>query len=266
MPLEIIAFTPSFVGEGGGDIEVILRYEEVGLAQGQRAFCSQMDGSYLLTGIFNDFRSSELDTRIGNTGSAGVTQYNVADGQIAGDTIAGTDADDTLMGTLFEDVIDGGAVNHIIDALGGDDVVRGGDGNDEIRTYGEYIQRWGDYGNNLLDGGAGDDTATGGEGRGRFFTSGHHGDTLYITDYNRDEGVFLVVDGDLFSARNSRSAMKLPSPIQAPTPPTCASASWRKTISARSLPSATRPIWAKSCCACPRMHSQSRRSFSISVI
>ena len=123
-----------------------------------------MDGSDILTAIFNDFRSSELDTRIGNTGIAGVYQYNITDGQIAGDTITGTDADDTLMGTLFGDVIDGGAGNDIIDALGGDDVVRGGDGNDEIRTYGDYIQRWGDYGNNLLDGGAGDDTIRTGDG------------------------------------------------------------------------------------------------------
>lgn len=190
MPLEIIAFRPSFVGEGGGDIEVILRYEEVGLAQGQRAFCSQMDGSYLLTGIFNDFRSSELDTRIGNTGSAGVTQYNVADGQIAGDTIAGTDADDTLMGTLFEDVIDGGAVNDIIDALGGDDVGRGGDGNDEIRTYGEYIQRWGDYGNNPLDGGAGDDTIRTGDGNDTII--GGDGNDMI----NAGFGANLIMAGD----------------------------------------------------------------------
>ena len=110
----------------------------------------------------------------------------------------GGDGNDTILGTNDADLIGGQMGDDSVLAGGGDDRIFGGEG-DDILTAGQ--------GNDVIDGGTGDDfifgalgndTATGGEGRNRFFNSGNHGDTMHITDYNRDEGDFLVVDGDLF--------------------------------------------------------------------
>ena len=338
---EKYSFQAEYVDEGNGNAEVILRYLETHSGGGARVFPfdSGVIGGYGLQEFMRPVGT--LDTRIGNTGVAGVYQFNLVDGQVVGDTIIGTDADDTLEGTVFSDVIDGGAGNDTINARTGNDVVRGGEGNDfiestgygddnlidggtgndTIRTgerndtimggegddlinagFGYNVISGGDgndiirfgyrggstvdagtgddwidgsflndqqpgwyvnmpiatneinggdgndtilgtnntdiiggqlgndsvlagggddrifggdgndiltagQGNDVIDGGAGDDfifgalgndTATGGEGADRFFNSGQRGDVLHIMDYNRDEGDFLVVDGDLF--------------------------------------------------------------------
>ncbi len=339
-PEPTYSFQVEFVDEGNGNYELILRYADLPLSQlnnNIRLFGEDVVGAPDLNQLYGP--TSELDTVIGNTGVAGVFQYNLVRGQLVGDTITGTDGDDVLEGTEFSDVIDGGAGNDTIDALSGSDDVRGAegddviqslapygnnqidggagddtirtgdsndtiiggdgddlinagfganvimagngndiirfgyegrttvtggggddsidgsflnesepwllmetghhelnggdgndtilgtndadliggqDGNDSVLAGGGYDTIFGGEGNDILtggqhddviDGGAGDDfifgalgndTATGGEGRDRFFNSGQRGDVLHITDYNRDEGDFLVLDGDLF--------------------------------------------------------------------
>ncbi|MCX7566667.1 calcium-binding protein [Sulfitobacter sp. F26169L] len=108
------------------------------------------------------------------------------------------EGNDTILGTNYADVISGQAGNDSVLAGAGRDYIFGG-GGDDILTggFGSDTIDGGD-GDDFIFGGVGRDIATGGAGQDRFFVSGEYNDEMHITDYNYDEGDFLVINGDLF--------------------------------------------------------------------
>jgi serralysin len=144
---------------GGGDFDIVLRYERIGLTQGSaeddlgaRVLISspRLIENYLAPSLPSGSGLGTLDTIVGNTGVTGLWVLEMRGGTlpaaqvVTGEVRLGTEAADSLEGAERDDFLSGGA---------GNDVLRGGDGRDTLE---------GDGGSDTLDGGMGDDFLFGG--------------------------------------------------------------------------------------------------------
>ena len=181
-------FQAEIIDKGDGNSEFILRYADT---NGSRYYNVNVNSRYG-SDSFRDIldinpdttQISDLDTRVGNTGIAGVEQFLLRDGEPFGFELTGTDEADLLIGSPFADVIDGLDGNDTIEGRGGPDVLTGGEGDDLITAFKEAGGRY--YGNDQtgasIDGGAGNDTLRAGNlsdtiigGEGDDLINGGHG-------------------------------------------------------------------------------------------
>jgi Ca2+-binding RTX toxin-like protein len=208
------AFQIQLVDRGGGDFDIIFRYEAVNWTTGSASGGSGgLGGSVARAGYSagsgntNYFELGQsgnqdamlaLDSTMGNSGRVGVYTFSVRNGNVL---------------AIGNDVVDGGVGNDIINGGGGSDSLVGGDGDDRFITAegdsGDDIIDGGagadtfleDTGNDVLIGGAGDDTflvdytggaavtASGGEGRDSYLLGGALPDYTYVvTDFQAGEG------------------------------------------------------------------------------
>lgn len=139
------AFQLQIIGKGGGNFDMVFRYEAINWTTGDassgsgglggivaRAGYSTGDGSawYELpqSGIQNGMLN--LENMLGNTGVAGYYKFSVRSGTAAGETINGTSGDDLLAGAGGNDIIKGYAGNDSLIGNAGADRLLGGMGND----------------------------------------------------------------------------------------------------------------------------------------
>lgn len=144
---------------GGGDFDIVLRYEAIGWTSGsstadtgaQALLASQrlLEPVWLRPGVLPADLAT-LDTALGNTGIAGLWLYQIRGGTVAGVSPA---RGVVLMGTLASDVLQGGVSSDILHGLAGTDVLRGDAGADTLL---------GGDGSDTLNGGDGDDVLFGG--------------------------------------------------------------------------------------------------------
>lgn len=147
------------VDRGGGDFDIVFRYQEVGWKQGTapgdigaKAGVVVGDTPYWLLQDSPEVDVFGLPDVIGNTGTAGFWVFKVRDGVVVDGDDTPTDPPlipgVTLHGGPGADRLIGGAGDDTIWGRGGDDRIEGGDGNDTIHA--------GD-GTDTILGGAGDD-------------------------------------------------------------------------------------------------------------
>ena len=139
------AFQLQIIGKGGGNFDMVFRYEAINWTTGDasggsnglggtvaRAGYSTGDGSawYELpqSGIQNNMLN--LETTLGNTGVAGYYKFSVRSGTAASETINGTSGDDLLAGAGGNDILNGYAGNDSLIGNAGSDRLVGGTGND----------------------------------------------------------------------------------------------------------------------------------------
>lgn len=144
---------------GGGDFDIVLRYEAIGWTSGassadtgaQALLASQrvLEPVWLRPGATPADMAS-LDTALGNTGIAGLWLYQMRGGTLAGVTPA---RGVVLTGTPASDLLQGGASSDFLHGLAGTDVLRGDAGADTLQ---------GGDGSDTLNGGDGDDVLLGG--------------------------------------------------------------------------------------------------------
>lgn len=144
---------------GGGDFDIVLRYEAIGWTSGssiadtgaQALLASQrlLAPVWLRPGVLPADLAT-LDTALGNTGIAGLWLYQVRGGTVAGVSPA---RGVVLMGTPASDTLQGGSSSDILTGLTGADVLRGDAGADTLQ---------GGDGPDTLNGGEGDDVLFGG--------------------------------------------------------------------------------------------------------
>lgn len=149
------AFQLQLAGTGGGNFDIIFRYEALNWTTGgasggfdglggrvARAGYSSGDGAswYELPQSGNQDGMLNLENTAGNTGAAGHYRFSVRTGTAASDTITGSAADDLLTGAGGNDVLIG---------LQGTDTLIGNAGADTMS---------GGAGADAMSGGAGDDT------------------------------------------------------------------------------------------------------------
>ena len=159
------SFQVEMIDRQDGNSEIILRYDDV---EGDFNYQVRLYSAYnygQFQGIIDidsgETPFSDLDTRIGNTGVAGVEQVLLKDGAPFGFQLLGTDDADVLRGGPLADVIDGAGGNDTIEGRGGEDILTGGEGDDEISSLGsnsDYYWYDTDVPGASVDGGAGDDT------------------------------------------------------------------------------------------------------------
>jgi Ca2+-binding RTX toxin-like protein len=142
------AFQLQLIDEGNGDFDIIFRYEAVNWTTGDasggsgglggtpaRAGYSAGDGVnyFELPESGNQSQMLGLPDTTGNTGTAGVFEFQVRNGQVVGaddDTLDGGLGSDTLYGGDGNDVLRGGANSDALYGGNGDDLLAGGDGQD----------------------------------------------------------------------------------------------------------------------------------------
>lgn len=139
------AFQLQLVGTGGGNFDVIFRYESVNWTTGgasggtgglggtvARAGYSTGDGSswYELPQSGDQSGMLGLESTPGNTGQAGYYRFSVRSGTNAGETMNGTSSDDLLSGLGGNDLLNGYAGNDVLIGNAGADTMNGGAGND----------------------------------------------------------------------------------------------------------------------------------------
>jgi len=164
---QLQTFQLEIMDRGEGNSEFIFRYLDT---EGARNGFVRLESFYgdgsLRSAIGNDLRDGTFntaDTRIGNTGIAGVEQVLLRGGAPFGFEITGTDADEVLNGGPLADVIDGAGGNDTIEGRGGADILTGGEGDDLITS--SLPSSFGDFPSGaLVDGGEGNDTLRAGDG------------------------------------------------------------------------------------------------------
>ncbi|WP_414928967.1 calcium-binding protein, partial [Pseudomonas sp. IT-P74] len=139
------AFQLQLVGKGGGNFDVIFRYETVNWTTGSasggtgglggtvaRAGYSTGDGSswYELPQSGNESAILGLETTPGNTGVAGYYKFSIVSGTSGNDNMQGTVGNDSLYGSSGNDVINGFAGNDVLYGAAGSDRLLGGLGDD----------------------------------------------------------------------------------------------------------------------------------------
>jgi Ca2+-binding RTX toxin-like protein len=145
------AFQLQIVGTGGGNFDIVFRYENIDWVTGDasggsgglggriaRGGYSTGDGSawYELPQSADQNGMLGLDTTVGNTGVAGLYQFSVRSGTAAGEVINGTSASELLAGAGGNDTINGLAGDDYLIGNAGSDVLRGGTGDDTYSTDG----------------------------------------------------------------------------------------------------------------------------------
>lgn len=156
-------FQAEIIDRGDDNSEIIFRWADTEGTMRYSADLYPYYGSNELNNLLNLNQNNaplaDLDTRIGNTGIAGVEQFLLADGDPFGVTLVGTDEAEVLTGGPLGDLIDGNGGNDTIIGGGGQDTINGGDGNDVITTTASGSYRYNrDHSGASIDGGAGDDT------------------------------------------------------------------------------------------------------------
>ena len=159
-----------------------------------------MEGNDTLTG------GQQRDTILGGNGNDEIRGRN---GQ---DLLAGGDGDDRILGDDdnllsdhdHNDTIYGGNGNDWLFGGGGHDSIDGNTGTDTLLGGAGDDLLNGGVGDDFLFGGLGRDTLTGGPGADRFFISSFSADVSVITDYNADDGDWLVMPGDQFDPADLR--------------------------------------------------------------
>jgi Ca2+-binding RTX toxin-like protein len=139
------AFQLQLVGTGGGNFDVIFRYETVNWTTGSasggtgglggtvaRAGYSTGDGAswYELPQSGNESAILGLETTPGNTGVAGYYKFSIVSGTSGNDNMQGTAGNDSLYGSSGNDVINGFAGNDVLYGAAGSDRLLGGLGDD----------------------------------------------------------------------------------------------------------------------------------------
>ena len=139
------AFQLELVGTGGGNFDVIFRYETVNWTTGSasggtgglggtvaRAGYSTGDGAswYELPQSGNESAILGLETTPGNTGVAGYYKFSIVSGTSGNDNMQGTAGNDSLYGSSGNDVINGFAGNDVLYGAAGSDRLLGGLGDD----------------------------------------------------------------------------------------------------------------------------------------
>lgn len=145
------AFQLQIVGQGGGNFDIIFRYESINWTTGgasggsgglggtvARAGYSTGDGAswYELAQSGLQDAMLELESTPGNTGVAGYYKFSVRSGTAAGEVMNGTSRDDLLAGAGGDDTIYGFAGNDYLIGNAGNDSLVGGSGNDTYTTDG----------------------------------------------------------------------------------------------------------------------------------
>jgi len=163
-------FQLQLVDQGGGDFDIVLRYERIDWTSGSSiddtGARAQITALKLPETLEIASNTGTLDTTIGNTGVTGLWVYEMRGGGTgAHQPVSGV----ALTGTPYGDVLKGGA---------GNDVLRGLDSNDTLRGKGGDDWMYGGDGADVLNGGAGDDFIFGGE------TENDLRDIIYAGDGN----------------------------------------------------------------------------------
>lgn len=167
------AFQLQLKSTGGGNFDMIFRYEDINWTTGDasggtnglggsvaRAGFSAGDGrnyyEFYFSGNQNFMLNLENNILAGSS-EPGVWQFSVRDGAVLGMGLE--NSDDVLFGTAGNDIMDGRSGNDTLYGSAGDDTIAGGDGDDIL--YGEDgdDQLVGGNGNNRLYGGNGNDAA-----------------------------------------------------------------------------------------------------------
>lgn len=219
-------FQVQMVDQGGGDFDIVFRYEQIEWSIG-----TAEDDSGAIVGIFDPntgentlFGTADtLDQRVGNSGQTGVWAYQVRDGtlrdlSLSDRMVYGSALGDSLSGSSGSDTIDAGDGDDFIFALNPrndpGDTVYGGNGRDRItggyggdRLYGDAENDtltgsagsdhlFGGAGDDFLNGGWGHDRLTGGAGADRFYHLGipDHGSD-WVTDFSAADGDVLIFGG-----------------------------------------------------------------------
>lgn len=226
-------FQAEIIDRGEGDSEIILRYFDIDAGVGTNSYFGVDIYSYYGSSAFrqllnldrSNIQFNDLDTRIGNTGVAGVEQILLKDGEPFGFTLTGTDEAELLAGGPLGDVIDGLGGDDTIEGQGGADIITGGEGDDLITSSGSGQNYYGNErigasidggaGNDTLRTGIDDDTIIGGEGddlinggHGSNDLSGGEGDDVIrfggsgqstVSGGNGDD----MIDGSFLNGENS---------------------------------------------------------------
>jgi Ca2+-binding RTX toxin-like protein len=139
------AFQLQLVGTGGGNFDIIFRYEALNWTTGDasdgvgglggtvaRAGYSTGDGAswYELPQSGSQDGMLDLENTAGNTGAAGYYRFAVRSGTAASDTITGSNADDLLAGAGGNDVLNGMQGADMLIGNAGADTMSGGAGDD----------------------------------------------------------------------------------------------------------------------------------------
>jgi len=167
------AFQLQLVSTGGGNFDIVFRYEDINWTTGgasggtdglggqvARAGFSAGDGVHYSEFYFSGdqgFMLNLANNQLAGASEAGVWGYSVDGGNVVGMGRVGFD--DILYGTAGNDIMDGRSGNNTLYGGAGDDTISGGSGNDIL--YGEDGDDTliGGLGNNQLFGGEGIDTA-----------------------------------------------------------------------------------------------------------
>lgn len=212
-------FQMQLVNRGGGDFDIVLRYERVdwttGSALDDGGALAFISAPLLPQPILIGSDMALIDDLNGNSGQAGYWLFQVRGGGIGSsqpvnglsltgtpgndvleggglsDILRGLDGDDILRGHDGADWLFGGDGQDTLNGLGGDDIIFGGSTSADLRDviYGGDGNDWVDagYGNDLVYGGAGNDTLIGGFGADELIgqdgndilSGGALGDVLY---------------------------------------------------------------------------------------
>lgn len=164
------AFQLQLVSTGGGDFQIIYRYEDINWTTGDasngvdglggtvaRAGFSAGDGVTYYEFYNSGSQGFMLDlenTLLPGATEPGVWSFNVNAGAVAG--IGREGVDDDLTGDDASNIMSGASGNDTLRGQGGDDLIDGGLGNDTL---------FGDDGNDSVYGGDGNDIISGGRDR-----------------------------------------------------------------------------------------------------
>ena len=168
------AFQLQLVGQGGGNYDIVFRYEDVltANASGDPAAAvgyTAGDGEnfFALPASGNATAVLALETAPGNTGVAGLWVFSIVAsnfGTAGNDVITGGAGDDGIFGFGGNDTLSGGGGNDTLNGGGGDDTLNGDAGNDTLNGGANNDLLNGGAGNDTLNGGAGNDMLNGGDG------------------------------------------------------------------------------------------------------
>lgn len=184
-------FQLEIIDRGEGDSELVFRWADTDGNNYYSARLNPFYGSAELNTVLDidqrDTPLADLDTRIGNTGIAGVEQILLRDGEPFGVTLTGTEEADVLAGGPLGDLIDGLGGNDTITGGGGSDTITGGDGDDEITAPSNTARYYYEETSSgaVIDGGLGDDTIRTGD-RDDTITGGE-GDDLINGGFGSDD-------------------------------------------------------------------------------
>ena len=163
---------------GGGDFDIVFRYEAIGWTQGTGAGDSGARAGLASTRLAtpewlfpldNAAGLAALPTQAGNTGGAGLWVYQMRDGAIdgigsfSGAVLRGGRDANLLTGTERNDFLTGLGGHDTLQGLGGNDSLDGGPGDDLLQGDGGADTLYGGDGADTLVGGAGDDRLIAGD-------------------------------------------------------------------------------------------------------